>query len=211
MSEGDALWQAILAEPRDDLPRLAYADWLEESGKDGWSAWAEFIRAGLELWRAGWRGVPHFNGRGVGLTAPLAAAESHRRLFFRAEALFHEHGMRWAEGMAAGTGLAARRGVLSCHRHGLAWGQHALSWSWPRGFPDHLRLSAKAWNEMADNLLKGLPVTAVTLSMKALPPLEHAGGRFHWLGRPDCVHGEGDLVEDVLGRRWPGIDFGVSE
>jgi uncharacterized protein (TIGR02996 family) len=41
-----ALLSAVLADPDDDLPRLAYADWLDEHGDDDR---AEFIRAGVEL------------------------------------------------------------------------------------------------------------------------------------------------------------------
>ncbi|MFO0881404.1 MAG: TIGR02996 domain-containing protein [Gemmataceae bacterium] len=40
------LLAAVLADPDDDLPRLAYADWLEETGNE---ARAEFIRAQIEL------------------------------------------------------------------------------------------------------------------------------------------------------------------
>jgi len=42
MTAGDALYEAILANPADDLPRLVYADWLEEHGD---AERAEFIRA----------------------------------------------------------------------------------------------------------------------------------------------------------------------
>jgi uncharacterized protein (TIGR02996 family) len=42
VTSGDALYEAILAAPADDLPRLVYADWLEEHGD---TVRAEFIRA----------------------------------------------------------------------------------------------------------------------------------------------------------------------
>jgi uncharacterized protein (TIGR02996 family) len=42
MTAGDALYEAVLAAPADDLPRLVYADWLEEHGD---AERAEFIRA----------------------------------------------------------------------------------------------------------------------------------------------------------------------
>jgi uncharacterized protein (TIGR02996 family) len=42
MTAGDALYETILANPADDLPRLVYADWLEEHGV---AERAEFIRA----------------------------------------------------------------------------------------------------------------------------------------------------------------------
>ena len=45
MTDGDALYRAILARPEDDTPRLVYADWLEEHGR---GEEAEFIR--LDCW-----------------------------------------------------------------------------------------------------------------------------------------------------------------
>lgn len=53
MDDGAAILKAILDDPADDLPRLAYADWLEESGGDIWHA--RFIRAQILKARApGW-------------------------------------------------------------------------------------------------------------------------------------------------------------
>jgi uncharacterized protein (TIGR02996 family) len=48
---GEALLQAILAEPEDDTPRLVYADWLEENGGAVEQARADFIRVQCELAR----------------------------------------------------------------------------------------------------------------------------------------------------------------
>jgi uncharacterized protein (TIGR02996 family) len=45
----EALFQAILAEPEEDTPRLVYADWLEEQGGPQEQARAEFIRVQIEL------------------------------------------------------------------------------------------------------------------------------------------------------------------
>src|SRR5262245_12883262 len=46
--EQQGLLAAILAEPDDDVPRLVYADWLDEHGDE---ARAEFIRVQVELAR----------------------------------------------------------------------------------------------------------------------------------------------------------------
>jgi uncharacterized protein (TIGR02996 family) len=51
MSDGDALFSAILAEPDEDVPRLAYADWLDETGGAPERARAEFVRAQVALAR----------------------------------------------------------------------------------------------------------------------------------------------------------------
>lgn len=46
MTEQDALYRAIIANPEEDTPRLVYADWLEEHGRD---EEAEFIRLDCRL------------------------------------------------------------------------------------------------------------------------------------------------------------------
>jgi uncharacterized protein (TIGR02996 family) len=51
MSDGDALLAAILAEPDEDVPRLVYADWLDEVGDESDRARAELIRIQIELAR----------------------------------------------------------------------------------------------------------------------------------------------------------------
>jgi uncharacterized protein (TIGR02996 family) len=49
---GEALLQAVFAEPEDDTPRLIYADWLEDNGRPAEQARAEFIRVQVALARA---------------------------------------------------------------------------------------------------------------------------------------------------------------
>src|SRR5947208_3209778 len=49
MGEEEALRRAVVASPDDDLPRLVYADWLEDAGDPDR---AEFIRAQVQLARA---------------------------------------------------------------------------------------------------------------------------------------------------------------
>jgi uncharacterized protein (TIGR02996 family) len=46
MTDGDALYRAIVARPEDDTPRLVYADWLDENGHE---EEAEFIRLECRL------------------------------------------------------------------------------------------------------------------------------------------------------------------
>jgi uncharacterized protein (TIGR02996 family) len=49
MTDRDALMRAILDQPADDTPRLAFADWLEEHGGTAGAARAEFIRLQIAL------------------------------------------------------------------------------------------------------------------------------------------------------------------
>lgn len=51
MGEREALLAAIIADPDDDLPRLVYADWLEEHGAASDVARARLIRLQIELAR----------------------------------------------------------------------------------------------------------------------------------------------------------------
>lgn len=48
--DGSALLAAICENPQEDLPRLIYADWLEENGRP---ERAEFIRLQCERWSQG--------------------------------------------------------------------------------------------------------------------------------------------------------------
>lgn len=45
----DAFMARILADPADPLPRLVFADWLEETGAASNVAWARYIRLAEEL------------------------------------------------------------------------------------------------------------------------------------------------------------------
>ncbi len=49
MSDGDALLSVILAQPDEDVPRLVYADWLDENGTAPDRARAEFVRVQIAL------------------------------------------------------------------------------------------------------------------------------------------------------------------
>jgi|SRR5579883_623014 len=51
MSDGDALLSAILAQPDADVPRLMFADWLDEHGGELEHDRAEFIRVQVALAR----------------------------------------------------------------------------------------------------------------------------------------------------------------
>src|SRR4051812_15377676 len=82
-----ALLRAICDDPADDLPRLAYADWLEEQGDDAGRARAAFIRAQVERAR-----------RPVGEARWLELAD-------REELLWEAHAERW---LAEGPGWAHR-------------------------------------------------------------------------------------------------------
>ena len=93
MSEHDALLAAICAEPEEDTPRLAYADFLEENDKPEQAA---FVRAQIELARTPawepfavlcrWRRPEWYSGRPFRRSLPPlngSAVEWHAEAFRR--------------------------------------------------------------------------------------------------------------------------------
>lgn len=90
-----ALLHAICESPEDDLPRLAYADWLEEQGEK-YTLRAELVRVQIELARAGAEDLPH-----------------HPELRRREAELLADHRAEWAReelppGIALAEGLPGR-------------------------------------------------------------------------------------------------------
>ena len=49
LDQREAFLKAIFDAPADDLPRLVFADWLDERGE---SAWAELIRLQCSMHRS---------------------------------------------------------------------------------------------------------------------------------------------------------------
>jgi uncharacterized protein (TIGR02996 family) len=142
MSGADAFLSAIFANPADDIPRLVYADWLEERGQ---ASYARFIRLQCEAARH-----------------ELWTAESNR--------LWEEIGRAWP-GMpvwpctreSAGLGaeldrlptypdaIHFRRGFLSPKR-GVGFKRLVLDWSrwWPWfPTPDSTLLAEAGWEAFA--------------------------------------------------------------
>lgn len=58
VDERQALLRSILADPEDDLPRLVFADWLEENGEE---AYAEYIRVEVEWSRMSGGTYPEYH------------------------------------------------------------------------------------------------------------------------------------------------------
>ncbi len=58
MTDRDALIRAVIAAPENDLPRLVFADWLEERGTKADAARAAFIRLQCELAGTEWLSGP---------------------------------------------------------------------------------------------------------------------------------------------------------
>jgi uncharacterized protein (TIGR02996 family) len=160
MDTAEALLQAIRAEPEDDLPRLAYADWLDEHGEP---ERAEFIRTQIE--RVALEGEVgalerscHFKSRDQGeffrgIRAALRGASRRRstREHTRREArLLKAHGERWLAGLP-------------------------FPVTFRRGFPELMEMSARRYLEAADILQRVAPVQAVKLTSFATYDVEPEG------------------------------------
>lgn len=113
MTDREALIAAIAASPADDLPRLVFADWLDDNGDP---AQAEFIRAHVRLYRTRTGTGEHFAiakrcdelmrancgawlkeaSEGFGVPVPLFAAKSPLSWFTRDRSL-HLRSVRYSE------------------------------------------------------------------------------------------------------------------
>ena len=82
MSDAHALLEAVRDLPHDDLPRLAYADWLEEHGEGDR---AEFIRTQIAL-----AGLPAGDPR-----RPALARREIELILAHKDAWFGPHRRRW--------------------------------------------------------------------------------------------------------------------
>ena len=83
MDEGRALYETVCDHPLDDVPRLVYADWLQENGDE---ARAEFIRVQCEL------------------ESTTDFGDDYFLLRQRESELWEAHRRRWAEGLPADLG-----------------------------------------------------------------------------------------------------------
>lgn len=101
MTEREALLRAVCERPDDDLPRLVFADWLDENGDP---ARAEFIRTQIELARG-------------------AVGDRRAAIEARERDLLAEHRERWDEPFRAlNTDPSGYEFVQSVHyRRGLVW------------------------------------------------------------------------------------------
>lgn len=176
MSDGDALFAAILARPDEDVPRLAYADWLDEFGDERDRARAELIRVQIEI-----------------ATVPeaLRASDDLRILELRAreQALLTAHGADWR------APLRGRGGPLQsgeAHSH------------FRRGFVEIVWLPAGMFVQRAGALFARAPVRELRVTRGVIGEVtELVGGsyfpRLHALDLSD--RRLGDDVARVLARR----------
>jgi uncharacterized protein (TIGR02996 family) len=139
MTHEEAFIQAIREAPKDDAPRLIYADWLEEHGQ---ADRAEFIRVQCQL-------------------ARLTDERPEQSLLLaRAESLLRKHWNEWVEPLRTIVGLWR-------DRYGEHWlGEEYLADGlrrFQRGFVDSLALDAGAFLRNAEYLKRLVPLRELRL------------------------------------------------
>lgn len=166
--DGAGILRAILEDPQDDLPRLAYADWCEEHGD---AERAEFIRVQLELAKLELQpGRPEEPMRRLGwLTAmcrerrvleAIVGSQTHR-----CERCLRE---RERELLPLATG-----------RHGCRLLPEAAGdWRFGRGFVCEITLPLAAFEQHAGAIFATHPVTRVMLSDRV--PYRWTNGGCSW-------------------------------
>lgn len=154
------LRELVLNHPGSDGPRLLAADWLEDADD---VAWAEFIRVQCRLACL----LDVYGGDAVTAPDALELEEKLEQLI----GPLHET-------LAAGL-------IPSRHaRCTLPGGGHVavqgcgITLDYQRGFVERVELSTPAFLEMAAELFKAHPVTAVTLTDKN--PVSVVGGSWWW-------------------------------
>ncbi len=144
MREGKALLAAVCEHPEDDVPRLVYADWLEDHGD---AARAEFIRGQIQLLRSD-RDDPQL---------PALAK--------RTQQLEKQHGKRWRRGLPrwAKPAYDFEVGDLVGRPEYLPVSQ------FHRGFLAVVSCDLVTWMEVGERLFDAAPVEALV----AAEPTEH--------------------------------------
>jgi uncharacterized protein (TIGR02996 family) len=215
MTTADALLAAVIASPDDDLPRLVYADWLDEHGEP---ERAEFVRAQVELEqmesdpdqdRCYTKGTVCRDPRCPSLRWHMW----QKALRLREGELLRLHAAAWVPGELVAVSPAAEVWFAFPGQAGHCVGRFG------RGFLKSMTLPAAEWVRHADAVLARHPVRRVMFSEW---PDEDSFGFNHegvWLGEED--HGriypwaDGEYpvrdrrvpIRRAFSSRWPGVGF----
>jgi uncharacterized protein (TIGR02996 family) len=204
MLDREAFFRAVAANPDDDAPRLAFADYLDDQNEP---EWAEFIRVQCEL-----AGLPTHAAFPATATQPapdpiplghvidwFREREPIRSVLARRDEL-----ARREVALFGGGGIAPRYSQVApgllCNvgTHPSDADQSPVhQWAFlRRGFVERLHLPATDWFNHAKPILEANPVRHVELVelRGVIPSLAQK-----------------DRLAEFFRRRWPGVQFGVSE
>lgn len=200
MTDGEALLEAIKSDPADDVPRLAYADWLEEAA-GGPTPRAEFIRVQVGIATAE-RGCSR-PGRLL-CDDPDCPERRLGRLERRERDLLFEHWPRWLheafDHLAHDVGVSARGGndfgvsLYSADKDELGH----FDCSFRRGFVSFVRCPLQAWFDHGAAVAGAHPVERVELTDKQPTTVLHLDGTPGKLQRWWVDDGTVEMDVDVL-------------
>jgi uncharacterized protein (TIGR02996 family) len=196
------LLAGIKAKPDDDLPRLVYADWLDEHGD---ASRAEFVRVQVELARLEREGDGcdrQDEPDGCGPFKPESKCFPCQRKvpLWRREAELMG-AAKLLDDMPTPAMLTTGRGILS--RLNVLESEGRYCEVFPRrGFVESVECDAAYWLAHGDAVLAANPVRSVRLTT--------------WPNSPECdvcdddgrpIVSGGPAEREYLRRRWPGVAF----
>ncbi len=223
-TDRDAFMAAILAAPDDDLPRLVFADWLDEHGEP---ERAEFIRVQCELARLVGEynqdvdPVHHFGSLlvvGYSQHDPLIA--HHRRAVERInDAPTKPHALRqrereflaypWFDWLPSLTGgNKSWEGRVSHGQWGsIDVGQSRIKCAFSRGFPARITCTWADWCRHAARISAACPIRNAAdacVMLTTWPPEQEL---LDITSRGNPWPNMQDQVAVTLDYRWPGVRF----
>jgi uncharacterized protein (TIGR02996 family) len=183
-----ALLAAVIADPSDDLPRLAYADFRGEQGDDGR---AEFIRVQIELARVGEAALPDGT---TGVRTGCPEDDRRERALRRRERELLKLSYPWVPPEVAD--VAQPRPY------------YRDSWVFRRGFVAEISLRTALWQAHGPALVRAAPLEVVTLA-DAVPAEWLNGDWFMWEGGPGTSYLPPPIFGQIL-RQDGALCGGVS-
>ncbi len=204
----EALLRAIADAPGDDLPRLAYADFCEETGE---TLRAEFVRVQIELANGKRDGIEHADPRDLWdeMIDVLGCACRFCKLREREKEILdsrppppkdmHHVGDLWASLPKWSCITHGFSGPLWAYPLGEATASMADDFAFERGFVAQLTCREEVWASHGPDAIEGWPLERVFL--KERQPMAHPSGNgtyfwepgFHQRARHQLPFGVGDL------------------
>lgn len=186
MTDREALERAVILSPLDDLPRLVYADWLDENGGDSERSRATFIRSQI-----GYSRLPNLC-ENPGNSPDVLLDSITSNWFYRKRCRCKV--------------CKLRRAAYQSSCRFIVWDWNPWAWekecrphidSWSRGFPSSVTLpSLAAYERHGREIVSRAPVVEITIA--ELEPYDAAYG----LGDgPYCRQRTWDWHDDDLPKK----------
>lgn len=175
----------IIANKKDNTPRLIYADWLDENNQEDR---ANYIRLQVEKSTI----VPCHSYKDMGLLRPVGACYCRYCVIsLESQALFIKYQRDWIENLG---------GILG------------ISLKLERGFISKIHMSAKQWMESYEKIVDSYPIEVIELHGWVIRHLQWLEESFTEI-EPRITSWPNVIEESksVLKQIWPGIEFNISQ